>query len=386
VQTLRYVINVGYAIIGEDLSLHEDISIEIENGVIIDIRHGFRRDCENVFTFPEGIAVPLLTNAHVHSADYVLPEVGSDLYIDDLVGEPYGVKYFILKKHHMHLQEAIKSFLKSALLSGTYMVIDFREGGIEGLNIAIEACKGTLTKYVPLGMLTKRTPQELQQELNEILKLAKGVALSSPLYYNTELLRVIAFKVMNCKGKIISAHISETEETRRERDFEYLLNHIRPHQIVHGTYLSETEFQLLKDLNIYLVICPRANLWFIGKYPPIDKIYKVGVKVAIGTDNSGWIKPSIWRDLEVIASIMRTKLGFIDPDWILKAAILGGPESIGFKPPIINEGHKAYLMVLSGPLFPIRSAHDKKLALIKRGGPESIALIAMENNIITPHE
>ena len=386
VHRLRCVINVGYGIIGENLDLYEDISIEIENGIITHIGRGFRRDCKRVFTFPDGIAMPLLTNAHVHTGDYVVPEVGSDLYIDDLVGEPYGIKYLMLKKYSSYLQSAISSFLKSALLSGTYVIVDFREGGVKGLKIGIEACRDIPIKYIPLGMPIERTPQELDKELNELLRLTKGIALSSPLYYSDELLNIIANKVINYKERIISAHISETEETWERKDLEYLLEYIKPNQIVHGIYLSESELQLLKDLGTYLIMCPRANFWFVGKYPPIDKIYELGVKVALGTDNSGWIKPSIWRDMEIIASIMRSKLGTIDPNWILKAAILGGPESVKVEPPLIDEGQKAYLMVLSGPLFPIKSAHDKKLAIIKRGGPESLALIVIEDNVIIFHK
>ena len=135
---LRYekiVIKSSKALIGRDLDVFDNVQIFVEDGVISSIgslsieerRSGYMVvDCVN------GILIPSLINSHTHTADYGFQEVGYDLDIDTLVGEPYGLKYIYLEKFRDRVESNIYRFLKNSLESGALIIADFREGGLDG--------------------------------------------------------------------------------------------------------------------------------------------------------------------------------------------------------------------------------------------------------------
>ncbi len=371
------VVNVGYALVGLDLELRTNVSIFIENGIVVSIERSPKRSNNRTLTLPNGLAMPLLVNAHAHTSDYIVTEIGSDLYIDDLVGEPYGLKYRILDRHASRLSTARFKYLRKCLKYGIGLVIDYREQST--LTHGNEFRESDITpRYVALGIPKHITSyREIEKLLNEV----QGIAISSPLYYSPKELKLLR-DVVTTHRVPVSAHISETPECHEERDLEYLLQYVVPNQIVHGIHLTENEFEILREKGIYLVICPRSNLWLVGKLPSLRQIYRTGVSTALGTDNASFVDPNIWRDLELLAMYMRKELGFVDTDWLLKAATINGYKSIGLEPPVISEGTYAYFMILDADELTIPSAYDKKLALIKRGSPSSVIAVIRGDNVI----
>lgn len=361
----RVVINFDSGFVGSDLEYVEGgLHIEVCDGVIEHIGRG-RASGSNVIDLGPVAIMPPLANLHVHILDYILPEVGWDLDLDSMVGEPYSVKYLIIgRASEQELSNVINKFIELSWRYGVGVVAEFREGGSSGAKLDIKSRPKT---HFVLGM-PKLINGDVVNEVWSMRDYVNGIAVSSPLYFPEEVLKELG-KIARSLNLQIHAHVSETPETHEGGDLSYLLSCIRPTAIVHGTYLTEEELMLLSDLGIPLILCPRSNYWFLGSVPNLKTIYELNLSVGLGTDNACWVKGDLWRDLEFLANTLRSR-GVLDPKWLLKISTVSS-EIIGLRNSIC-EGCSANMLILNEELVPIRTSKDKYLAVIKRGGPEAV--------------
>ncbi len=359
------VMNFDAGFIGEDLEFWDDgLNIVVRNGIIEHIGRGVVSG-RNVINFNNMLVMPPLANLHTHVLDYAFPEVGWDLDIDSLVGDPYGVKYLMLSRSGRDsLEKAISRFLNHSWNYGVGVVVEFREGGPTNASLDINSRPKT---HLVFGMLadTSKVAQVV-----EMSRFVRGVGISSPLYF-----KGVELEALNNLAKdlnmYVHAHISEVVETHDEGDLEYMLKHIKPDAVVHGTYLNEDELKLLKDLKIPLIMCLRSNLWFVGGLPNLKAVRDLGVEVGLGTDNASWIKGDLWRELDLLVNVLRVK-GLLDPKWILEVATNSRLVGIDGR---LREGGMANLLVINEELTSIRYARNKYLAVVKRGGSESVEVL-----------
>ncbi|HIH35168.1 MAG TPA: amidohydrolase family protein, partial [Methanosphaera sp.] len=86
------------------------------------------------------IVLPAFINAHIHIGDSISRDVGDGLSIKELVEPPHGLKHQILSKaSDAEIIDAMHETAKEMLYSGTSTFIDFREGGIKGINLLKQA-------------------------------------------------------------------------------------------------------------------------------------------------------------------------------------------------------------------------------------------------------
>ncbi|WP_253823070.1 hypothetical protein [Acidianus sp. RZ1] len=146
------VINVGMALVGEELEPLKEVNIEITDGIVTHIGNGYQTGED----FRTGIALPTLVNSHTHSADFIEPEFGIDKSIKELVGDPSSEKYRILKsKRKIEIVKSIEKFLNLENELGISIVVDFREEGIYGSTIVNDLRKLNWITYKVLGRLEK---------------------------------------------------------------------------------------------------------------------------------------------------------------------------------------------------------------------------------------
>ncbi|AWR97183.1 amidohydrolase family protein [Acidianus sulfidivorans JP7] len=357
-------INVRTALLDDELNIENSVHIEINNdGIIQHIGKGYTSNGKTL-TFDNGILLPAYSNSHVHTADFSFPEFGIKNTIKELVGDPNSIKYQLFSEiEENKLLENIENFIKLSASFGVNTLLDFREQGLKGSILAskIKAIYKDRINYYILGRLEKT---EINKNNLEILsKIADGYGISSISSYTIEELKMIRKYFDN---KIIAIHVSETLKQNLQNDLEYAIEYLKPKIIVHGTNLSTDEILEAKEKNIYLVICPRSNLWFSSGIPKISEIVKDEYnKILIGTDNGAWINPNIMEDAELALLLSRLQ----DPlsnysKEILKAITLNARE-FGIKP--IAEGEKAIFNIIEGENSGIFRAKDKYAAIIKRG-------------------
>ena len=366
-------ITVSAAIVGHDLKfINGTVTITIRDGIIESIERGAHGNID----LRGYMAMPPLSNMHTHVLDLSIAEEGWDLDIDSVVGEPYGLKYILLrKKSKTELLSAINNFIKYSHSIGVGFIAEFRELSIKGLLVDADSRpNGHFVLGMPYRSEGKRvTPDDIR----ELLKLSEGIGISSPLYFSDDELRTI-FRITESLNKPVMSHVSETPETHEEGDLRKLISAGRPKAIVHGVWLSHDEIMLLKDKGIGIVLCPRSNLWFLAGVPKLKEIYEAGIKVAIGSDNAGWVKPDIWRDAELLYFLMRQR-GVNDPKWVLHALV--NADFVGINNALV-EGNRANILFVKYGGTILESVRNKYVALIKRGGYELIGCLVVDGEVL----
>jgi cytosine/adenosine deaminase-related metal-dependent hydrolase len=96
--------------------------------------------------------------------------------------------------------------------------------------------------------------------------------------------------------------------------------------VVHGVQFGDEALRRLAEIGATLVTCPRSNQWVGVGYPPIERFYRSGVKVAVGTDSLASVD-----DLNLFAElkIMRWLAPSVAAAKILESATLVGARALG---------------------------------------------------------
>ncbi len=349
------IVNVEYALLGQDLELVHKIHLEISDGIISHIGKGWDVKGES---YPNSLLMPGLVNSHVHTFDGIAPELGWNLTLKEVVGDPHSEKYRVLSLRSLpELRASTLNFLNRSLELGIFTVIDFKEMDINGAKISKEVKEISPINYVTLG----RLDGEITRDRLEILKeLVDGYGVSS-VSIGIEKLSLIR-EVF--RDKMTAIHVSETLRHNLASDLETSLSTLKPDMVVHGTHLSEEQMELLAETDTKLVICPRSNLWFSTGIPNIPMMIRKGVRLLIGTDNAGITDHDLWKELEVALLLSR----LLDPgsDFsrdILKSATVNPGK--GVYP--IEEGNRMTGIIM-GPLPRFEVSNNRYMALIKEPG------------------
>lgn len=320
----RIVVNAYHLLYGYEL---EDIGrshIVVVDGVIKEINQGFSEDAD----YTTGVVLPLPVNAHVHLNDYRVPEHCIGYSLGAYVGSK-GIKHPLIQlvKDPILPDELIDIIVQYGI------IIDYQEHFWR-----CKEFKKEMSKYGVEYIGLSRPKLHDRTGLEEVLMNCDGIGISNPL----RLPSWIAYELSYISyGRIVSAHVSETQSMERHGSLHYLLNYrVKLPHIVHGVYLEDWEYRVLAEEDIVLVVNPRSNLWFTGKMPRINRALEHGVKIAIGTDNAGCFHPDVWADTLLLYMIYSN----LDPRIILEMVTINGYLAARREPYVVEEGREAYFM------------------------------------------
>ncbi len=341
------------AVLLDDINLKKDACIHVRDGIIESIESS--STCSNRYIGNNSIIVtPQPANAHIHSADYAFPEYAYNRSLEEAVAEPLGEKHKLLATVSKEaLEEAIKNVYQYMWRIGTGLAVDFREGGGIGCTIAKKAVF-SLKNDMKVKVLGRPGPLWPQS--------CDGLGLSTVFAVDQKDLEKLVSKF-----RPAHVHVSETRYLRSRNDFKIAIN-VGFDAVVHGTYLEKEDFLLLKEKRVFLILCVRSNLWHSLKVPNLLEIIKLGINIAIGTDNAGLIKPNIWRELETLLLLFRLK-GMKSErlaKFLLRALFINGYKSARESPRLIQEGKKAHMLLFDGESSGILRAINMYYALAKR--------------------
>jgi len=96
--------------------------------------------------------------------------------------------------------------------------------------------------------------------------------------------------------------------------------------VVHGVQFGDDALSRLAEIGATLVTCPRSNQWVGVGYPPIERFYDSGVRLAIGTDSLASVE-----DLNLFSEMktMRWLAPNLTASTILESATLTGARALG---------------------------------------------------------
>jgi len=361
------IINVGMALLGEELRIQRGVSIELEDGVVKSINDGFKR---GGLTFRNGIAMPALVNAHIHVLDYAFQEVGLDLGLSELVSEPQGLKHKLVAK--LSPREVLRSSLNlfgKLVKQGVYTAIVF----CERADVVGQLRQASERAGLNAVLLTRPKRADGSLLLDEVLEGSDGLGLDSPLRYTADELAQMRRRCVE-RGLFKAAHVSETPRTHEKGDFKLALDVFGADMIIHGVYLEEDEIRELSSRGTSLALCPRSNMWFSSGLPPLSQLVEHDVNLLLGTDNAGWVNPDIWRELETLFNLSRLQGLRLSPEELLKMVTVNVRKVKNLKVPlnVLEEGAPANFIVLDGEELGLGFSKNVYASIVKRGCAEAV--------------
>jgi cytosine/adenosine deaminase-related metal-dependent hydrolase len=346
---MKRVFDNAIVLYGEEL---EEIRgyVVVKDGIIDEVGKGsYFGEKEDV---KGGIISPSFTNTHVHLGDSAGMDLEAYLPIAERVGKK-GVKYEAHKRSDA--KEAVAAALSSMKKSGTTAFCDFREGGLEGIEL-IRSVQNMAARILgrPLGD-------------EDVFEFCDGLGISSITDYTNEKLERM---LQNRKGKLVGIHAGEA----RDDVLEAL--EINPDFVVHLTNAGKVGLGEVFERKIPIVLCPRANASFGVGIADLKSIFNSDNLVALGTDNVMANSPDLLRESEFIWKLYRGlyKDHSFDAKMVLKAATINGRKILGLPNNTIKEGKQADFIVTR----PVNFAEDPILALVHRIAANEI------NEVVAP--
>ena len=242
-----------------------------------------------------GIIIPLFRNCHTHLGDTLArKEMPHNLSLSELVG-PNGWKHKWLAKNDQRTS-AIAG-VKEIINSGTGLVMDFREGGKEGLDVFDDI--EYPGKLILLG-----------RPLNNEKLPGSNAGISSLI--DVKNATEIAAAARSNNG-LVGIHHSENER----EEIQPLLD-LKPDFAVHMCHATESDLKKIKANDISIVVCPRSNRYF-GNKPPLEKMIELGIDIGFGTDNGMLCTVNMMDEIHFI----RAQYDSLDLKTILSIACFG---------------------------------------------------------------
>jgi len=261
---------------------------EIRDGILTFDGESVHFEEKNIDT--EYIASPSFFNSHVHLGDSHIRDPPY-MELEELVG-PGGFKFRNLRTDEFVIN-SIKNSIDIALASGTTILADFREGGVEGLNVLKKADENGVC--FPFARPSDVEEARLLAEDEYV----KGFGMSSTRDHKIEFLEEIR-KIANRSGKLFGIHAGE----RDEEDVDEAIN-LEPDFLVHMNKARKDQIKLAMDEEIPIVSCFRSNAFFglinLDNYRLLSEYDKW----LIGTDNVMISSPSMLAEIKFACYLFR---------------------------------------------------------------------------------
>jgi cytosine/adenosine deaminase-related metal-dependent hydrolase len=397
-------------VFGSELELVKNGRIEIRDGSIVSAGEGNpTRSSQPAGAVLNGeglLAIPGLIDAHVHLADSVLKDLGVGANLDLLVHPVHGLKMRLLDEaRQTQLLEAMVATVSNMLTSGITTFADFREGGLEGVQLEQKALHGIKSRALILGRpnyhfnqmevsdesrpLTSTT----MQELLDTIETCNGLGISGANEYTTAAMEQIS-DLARENGKLLGVHASESAESQRfskqefsSSEVERVLRHLRPDFLVHLTHASQEDIKLVSKNSKPVVCCPRANAILGLGVPPLLELLEAGVTVALGTDNVMLAAPDMFREMDFASRILRASThdaSAISSKDVLRMATVGAAKALGLDSEVgsIEEGKRADLVFLDLNSANLRFSQDPVASVVHRAGPDDIRCVMVDGEIV----
>lgn len=369
----------GIVLKGQDLTPVRE-NIVIDDGKIIEMAKDV---CEGkIIDATDSIVCPTFLNGHTHIGDSIIKDEGYGLSLGEMVKPPNGVKHKALDNaEDVEIIDAMKKSMWDMFESGTTHFIDYREGGIKGVELLRKASKNLPVTPVILGRddsFYGQNPdlRKVKIAIRKLLKLADGIALSGFGEISDEVASLITSECRKA-GKISSIHVAESMHLQDDSLRDFNKTEIQRgvdadfDQMVHCTNPRNNDLELIKNSNV--VVCPRANATLNVGVAPLNEMFSKGIKPLLGSDNLMLNSPNLFRELEFSLKIMSVYYkNYLNPKDLLKTAttnICNFEINRYIEKPVIDVNQEANLFISK------KYSKNPYLNIINRCGTKDILYI-----------
>jgi cytosine/adenosine deaminase-related metal-dependent hydrolase len=295
----------------------------------------------------DDIIVPAFVNAHTHIGDSIAKEAGAGLTLEELVAPPDGLKHRLLAEaDREELVAGMSETLGFMEASGTGGFVEFREGGVGGVEAIRDALPGHSLQAVVLG-----------RESIEAMEASDGFGASGANDGDFSRERRATARA----DKLFGIHAGEVDSS----DINPALD-LDPDFLVHMVHAEKLHLERLEDSEIPVVVCPRSNAATNVGLPPVRELLD-RTTVALGTDNVMLNSPSMFREMAVTE-----KLTDASTTEVLAMATINGAEIADLNRGLIEEGRDAAIVVLDGTSSNLAGVRNPARAVVRRAGVHDI--------------
>lgn len=384
-------------LLGKDLEYISSTNIQISNQKFKRIQKNIQRSAkEETFDCEGLLLIPGLINSHTHIGDSIAKDVTLNKSVDERIHPVFGVKPKVLKKTKpSQLASFMQNTCKSMIQKGITTFVDFREGGIEGVEILKKVLTKVPIRSIILGRIEyyqnsnqiKKNidlPSEERAELSEILKKCDGIGVSGAnensnsvlrFYSRTQKLRAI--HAAETKGSVnVSKRMTRKSEVIRALQ-------LKPHFLVHMTQASKSELFLASKKTRGIVICPRANASLAEGIPNLQMMLQTRCNIAIGTDNVMINSPDMFREMDYLWKVsMATSKKRIDPKQILKMATVNAGKLLQKGIGTIERGKLADCVLINKHSIDLEPMLSPHASIVHRASENAIRAVIIGGKIV----
>jgi len=318
--------------------------VVIEDGEIVAV--------EETSTDSDDVILPAFVNAHTHLGDSIAKEAGGGLTLEELVAPPDGLKHRLLDAADRdELVAGMRRSLRFMRSTGTGTCIEFREGGVEGVEQLQDAADGLDVEPVILG-----------RETTDAMEASDGFGASGANDADFDRER----RATREAGKLFGIHAGEVDSS----DVDPALD-LDPDFLVHMVHPEPHQLDRIADSEVPIVLCPRSNVVTDVGLPPAEELAD-RTTLALGTDNVMTNSPSMFREMAFAA-----KLFDLSAREVLRMATINGAEIAGLDRGVVAEGREAKLQVLDGDSHNLAGAQDLVRAVVRRAGEADVNRIVL---------
>ena len=300
----------------------------------------------------DAIVCPAFVNANTHIGDSIAKEAGEGLTLEELVAPSDGLKHRLLRgADREELVAAMGRSLSYMEASGTGAFVEFREGGVEGVEAIRAALADSELESVVLGRKTV-----------EAMELADGFGASGASDGEFSEQR----RATREAGKRFGIHAGEVDSA----DINPALD-LDPDFLVHMVHAEKLHLERVADSETPVVVCPRSNCTTGVGLPPVEALAE-RTTVALGTDNVFLNSPSMFREMALTAQLYDLPAGEI-----LRMATVNGADIAGLDGGVIESGQPARLLVLDGDSDNLSGVHDPVRAVVRRAETADVERVVL---------
>ena len=381
---------------GSDLKLIEKTSIEITGNTFQKISSEIKPSKNKVVNCKGLLLIPGLINSHTHIGDSIAKDIALNDNVNSKIHPVFGVKQKILretnpKKLIIFMRKSAKSMIKKGITT----FVDFRESGLDGVLLIQKALSDIPIRAVILGRIefyqsksqikkNMPIPKSYLNQLEPLLKNCDGLGISGSNENSDSSLKQLSktkeIRAIHCAETMQSYLKSKqmTKKTEPERSM-----FLKPDFLVHMTYASKNDLNLVSKKIRGIVVCPRANASLAEGIPDIDQMLKLNCNIAIGTDNVMINSPDMFREMDFLWKVtMGIHKKRIDPKKILKMATVNAGKLLGKKIGCIKEGYLADCIFIKKNNLDLNPLQNSHASIVHRANENSIKAVMIGGKIV----
>ncbi len=384
------------ALLGSELEYVESADIRVRDGVFVEVRAGGMpaepEAGEEVLDCTGLLAVPGLVDCHTHLGDSIAKDIGLGAGLEGRVHPVFGTKSKVLARTEPgHLTGFMRMTLRSMLSRGITTFVDFREGGVDGAGMILEACGEVPIRGVVLGrpaayqgddqVRSDGPPRPgLDAELEKLGRMCAGIGISGANENSDTVLaryaKTMGIRAIHAAESARSVEKSAELTGRSEVERALLM---RPHMLVHMTRATPEELRAAGRV-AGVVACPRANAALTGVIPDIPEMVRCGCTVALGTDNVMVNPPDMFREMDF--AWKAAGRGLLEPAEVLRMATVNGGGVLGMNLGVIEGGAAADCILLDAHHIDLEPMHEPHAAVVHRASERSIRAVVAGGRIV----